>query len=242
MNALISVLLSVAVLVDAAYLTHRRKAFRSAGGGVTYLVQQGFEGSGYDNGEIWTESASGTRDEDYTTSPIEGSHSLRISGSAQSPSTYVSFTTLDTVYCYFRFRYNAIDSSSRTIATIRDSSGNILATLAHVATTGALRITAQGGTGNSSTDSITAGAGNEIHVWIEYVKGTGSDAIARAGWSTDGTKPTFTAGAAKACVSNNGTVTAQAGRLMLGHTSNGVYDYVFDKVRVDDASIGNSPS
>lgn len=43
----------------------------------TYLLNQNFEGTGYDNSESWTETLDGgTVDEDYTTTVLAGSQSL----------------------------------------------------------------------------------------------------------------------------------------------------------------------
>lgn len=211
----------------------------SVGGGVSYLVNQGFEGTGYDNSETWTEAGTGTIDEDYTTSPIVGSQSLRITLAAQTGSTYAAFTAQDTVYFFARLRFDSITGgASRTLATFRDGSATVHASLQH-STSGVLRVSATGGTANNSTDALPTAT--DIYVWFEYVKGTGTNAIARAGWSTDGTKPTLSAGAAKACVSNDGTSTAQASRIYLGHSASSTIDTVWDKTLVDDAVIGSNP-
>lgn len=213
-------------------------AAATAGGGPTYLVEQGFEGTGYDNGETWTESVTDTVDEDYATSPAVGSQSLRIVASANINSTYVSFTAQDTVYAFCRFRWVTKGAGTYVLATVRTSSGTVQGSIS-ILVTGVLRATATGDASATSTDAIPVDT--DIYLWMEFVKGTGANAIMRAGWSTDGTKPSLAATGAKAAVSSAGTSTAQGARLMLGSSSSNTAEFIYDHVLVDDANIGNNP-
>lgn len=195
-----------------------------------YLICQGYEGTGYDNGETWTEGGINI-DEDYTTSPIVGSQSLRISTSTQAGYAFSSFTANDNAYAFFRFRAAALPGATTNMSTIRDSSGTVLATVA-LRTDGKLQVTPAGGSAQTTGSAIATAT--DLYIWFEYEKGTGSNAVARCGFSTDGTKPTMTAG-------SNGTATAQAGRIYTGATSNSSVDWVYDHVLVSTTAIGSNP-
>ncbi len=211
----------------------------SGGGGPSYLVNQNFEGTGYDNGETWTSAGGGTVNADYATNPIVGSQSLYITGTATS--TYRSFSAQDSVFGFARVRFETYDTGgNRNFWSIRDGSGTSVADFG-ITSAGKMRATAAGGSANTSLDTIPTGGGYDLYIWFEYVKGTGSDAIARVGWSMDGTKPTFAASAAKSAVSSNGTTTSQGARFYWGATASSVFEIVTDKTLISTTAIGNNP-
>lgn len=217
----------------------------NTGGGPSYLVNQNFEtpGTGYDNGETWSAgSSTGTVDPDNATNPIVGTQSLNIITSAQTGSTFTSFTAQDTVYGFFRMRINSYGGSTQTIAGVRNTGASLRGTI-QLTGTRQLRALTSGGTGNASTDVIPTGVGNEIYVWFEYVKATvaANDAIMRVGWSADGTKPTFTAGGAKTAISSNGTSQDQMTRVYMGQDASSTWDLTFDRVLISSSAIGNNP-
>lgn len=201
--------------------------------GVEYLLTEDCEGTGTPSG--WSDSGTGTVDWDYTTSPIAGSHSVLFSTSAQTAFSSNSLAAgISAMYCFFRLR---IDSGSGAFAFIRTST-TTQATI--LISSGKLSVSASGGTSNNSAGDIPTG--ENLYIWFEYLKGTGSDAIARAGWSTDGTKPTFSAGGATSCVSSNGTATNDVTMLRLGNTSSSTFALVFDTIRVAASAIGSNPT
>jgi hypothetical protein len=211
-----------------ANLQNRRKAFRS-GGGPSYLVNQNFETptTGYDNGESWTEAGTGTVEAANTTTVIVGTQSLQINLAAQTGSTDISFTAQSSLFCKFRFRV-ASTSGNPTIATIRNGS-TILGSLILVGVNRTLRTVAAGGSNASS--STTLPANTDIYIWLEFVQGTGANAICRAGWATTDIKPSLTATGAQTCLSNNGTSTAQADHLYLGHSVSSTFQAFYDVVQ-----------
>lgn len=231
---LIFLLLLTCLVAEAqVYLPHRRLAFRkvaSGGAAPSYLFQENFEGAGYENS--WTEAGAGTIDEDNTAVVIAGSESLDINCSSAAGSAFISFTAADTIFVAFKWRHA---SGNAVIASIRTSGASARATL-NVAS-GVMRVQASGGTANDSTDALPADTTTDIWCWFEYVKGTGANAIARAGWSTDGSKPTFTASAGKSCVSSDGTGTDQVSRLYIGSTASQTFRHIYDTVRGDDETI-----
>lgn len=208
------------------------------GGGTSYLVNQGFEGTGYDNSESWTEAGTGVN-EDYATSPIVGSQSLAVIVSSQSSSTYVTFTAQDSVHFFARVRIESLgNAGSVNIFRFRTSS-NTEGAAFQIRADGKASVTADGGTANAATEVITTGS--DLYFWGEYTKGTGSNAVAKFGWSDTSTKPTLSAGGARTCSSTNGTGTAQVARLYVGTTTSTTYSMVFDRVLVDDVTIGDNP-
>ena len=82
--------------------------------------------------------------------------------------------------------------------------------------------------------------GTTYHVWVKYVKGSGSNAVVEVGFSTDGTRPT--SGGTFATQTSGGTATVDTDRIMFGQSSSNTVGAYFDKVRVDDAVIGDNPS
>jgi hypothetical protein len=77
------------------------------------------------------------------------------------------------------------------------------------------------------------------HIWVKYVKGSGANAVIESGFSTDGTRPTSGSAFVTQTV---GTATADTDRIMFGQSSSNTVSTYIDKVRVDDAVIGDNPS
>lgn len=200
--------------------------YRFGTSGSSFLLEEGFEGTGYEN--TWTESATGTVDEDHTGTVIVGSQSLQVNLAAQTGSTYAAFTAQGSLFC--KFRYNVASTSGNpTIATIRNGT-TILGSLILVGVNRTMRTTAAGGSNASS--SATIPTGTNIYIWFEYVKGTGANAICRAGWATTDSKPALTSTGTQTCLSSNGTSTSDADRLYLGHSVSSTYECFYDAVQV----------
>ena len=200
--------------------------------GSSFLLQEGFEGTGYENS--WTESATGTVDEDHTGTVITGSQSLQINLAAQNGSAYASFTATNDVYCKFRFRVASTNGGNQVVATIRDGA-TVLGTLTLAGASRVLRATASGGSNGTSSDVLPVDT--NIYVWFEYLKGTGANAIFRVGWATTDSKPSLASTGAKTGVSANGTSTAQPSRIYLGNTSTGTVECFFDAVQVSASAF-----
>lgn len=190
-----------------------------------WIIRQGFEGTGYDNAETWTAAGTGSVDPDSTATVLEGTQSLRIQLTSQTGSTYREVTAAGALYVRMLLRMDSIGNG--VLATIR-TANTIRATLSRVSNK--LRVQPSGGTSNDSTDNLPTGT--TLYLWFEYISGSGSDAIARAGWSTTATKPTLSASGSTTCASTNGTGTGTVNRLYLGTTaSTPSLDLVYDQVR-----------
>jgi hypothetical protein len=201
----------------------------------SYLINQGFEGSGYDNSESWSET-SGSPNEDSTTSPIVGSQSLRISGAVAVIAKSPSFTAQSTLYVYFRMRTSGNPGGGRRFFYIRDSSNNVLLECLQNSTG---TVTARAGTSGGSTTSGTLSASTDYHCWVKYVKGTGANAVAEFGFSTDGVRPTT---GANFISDGSGSAAVDADHIAFGNNAAQVIPtWDFDRVLVDDAVIGDNP-
>jgi hypothetical protein len=100
-------------------------SYRVSGGvAATYLINQGFEGTGYDtgngsNGGTWTPS--GTVNPDYTVTVLAGSQSFRnATGSSYSGTP---FSGLTTCYFYCLIRFATFTASSASTIEIYTSGG-----------------------------------------------------------------------------------------------------------------------
>jgi hypothetical protein len=194
------------------------------------LVDQNFETptTGYDNGETWTSAGTGTIDPAESTVVLVGTQSLQFILSGQTGSSYTDFTAQSSLFTKFRFRVASTNGGNQVIATIRNGT-TVLGTLTLVGASRVLRATAAGGSNGTSSDVLPLDT--DIYVWFEYVAGSGTDAICRAGWATTDTKPSLASTGAKTGVSSNGTATASADRIYLGNTGSGTAEFYFDAVQ-----------
>lgn len=206
----------------------------AAPAGPSFILEEDFEipTTGYEN--TWVEAGGGTIAPANTTTVIVGGQSLQILLAGQMGSTYHEFASHSSIFCKFRFRVASTNSGNQVFATIRDGA-TALATFTMAGASRVLRATAAGGSNGTSSDAVPLNT--DIYVWIEYVAGTGSNAIARIGWATTDSKPSLASTGAKTGVSSNGTATASANRLYLGNTGMGTMECFFDAVQVSDTAF-----
>jgi hypothetical protein len=134
------------------------------------------------------------------------------------------------VWVYFLFRPVVIPGSSSTFLTV--NSGGTPVESYRILADGRLQCLS-----GSTTTVGTVSAGTTYHVWCHYKKGSGANAVIDIAFSTDGLRPTSGNNFAQ---KTNGTSTSQVDRLIVGPTLN-TQTHIFDKVRVDDAQIGDNP-
>lgn len=208
-----------------------------------YLLEQDFEGAGYDRGQVWNENASGTMDEDYTGIILDGSQSLLIDLTANivdsvSPVFLMPGGGGDIWYIYFQMQVVTFPTSSDyriiNLTNICDLS---------ISSTSNLVVKPWVGTGVATVGMLSAGV--KYHVWIQGSGNgveTGSAGTARVGFSTNGTRPTSGDNYA---IDTDVTAAAPAatGQIILG-TRQSVpanYKVVLDKLRVGNQLIGDNP-
>jgi hypothetical protein len=198
------------------------------GGGGSFLINQNFEGAGYDNSESWTEG--GTWDEDYTTTVLTGSQSCHHvdGGSLTSP----DFAAQSDVWIYLQIQFTSVVDNTE-ILSLRSSGG---ADLAILKTRPVRLFRIECGSVPSADTSDAFSTATKLHVWIHYTKGTGGNGFASIGYSTDGTKPTA---GNKYTQVTTGDATADGVRLRFnGEVGN---TYIVDRILISASSIGDNP-
>lgn len=135
-----------------------------------FLVCQNFEGTGYDNSESWTEAGTGTKDEDYTTSPapLRGSQSLYISGSTAN--AYIAAAASE-VWGHFILQVSDGEPSSDSFILLLASTNVTVKLL----TTGYLKIYHGTANATSTTTQFADGAITPVRIWYYYKKSSGSN-------------------------------------------------------------------
>lgn len=204
--------------------------------GVSYLFEESFNNSGYDN--TWTEAGTGTIDEDYSTSGLglEGAECLRLAASAQTPRvTSENWTAQADLWFYIQLRPASLPSATMMLLTIQATTTECLRIRLDPA--GTLKVRAGGGTENTTVGAMSAGT--TYHIWCRYTKGTGSNAFGSVAFSTDGVRPTS---GNQYRETTNGTATSDSNNVRFGVTSSGTFDLIYDKVRVSDSTIGDNPT
>lgn len=216
---LIIVLFLVAALIGSGNRVVNRAGGGGGGGGPD--ISEDFEGTGTPAG--WT-VASGSPNFDQSTAGLSlaGSECLYIAGNSGALGAYVAFTPSDSCFVYFVMRFENNPTSFRRWCSVKSSTGT--STLLD-GTTG----TDFGGwIGiDGAGDGTAVAVDTTVHVWVEYIKGTGSNAIKRLYISTTGTKP----GSPSEQVTN-GTETGQAARFYFETWASGGGNAYYDTFRL----------
>jgi hypothetical protein len=195
----------------------------------TELLNEQFEAPGATG---WTTTV--PWDDQFTSPALLDNYSANINGTTTNIHAYKNFTASNNVYCRFLIYHSRVTSGNGTLATIRDASGNVLATFGLVNGSSAARsIPAGGSTINAATAPTLNGT---IYGWFEYEKGTGSNAVCRVGYEqSSSARPSWpTSGASgRLAVSINGTSTATPARIMFGTSASATnYNVIFDDIQI----------
>lgn len=199
----------------------------------SYLIKQDFEGAGYDNGEAWTTNSGTALNPDYTGVVLAGAESYQFvqAGGATGEGLTPLFATNTEIWIYFLLRPIDIQSAGgfKPLVGIRDTA-SVLRWEMTLNQDGTVRLASTG----TATSVAAMSEGTTYHCWLHYEDTVSLD----FGFSTDGIRPT----------SGNNFVTLasiQAGEVarLVFFRNSGTFtcEYVFDKVRVDDALIGDNP-
>lgn len=197
------------------------------------ILSEKFEATGYDTAG-WTESGTGTLNEDYTTSPLHGSQSLRI----VTPSdelTYIYHSITSSSETWIRFKIKVVLNPASEIPLIE--MWNISqAPIASLRITSAGTLKVSNGTSISTATSSALVDGTTYYVWFHFKNGTGANGVCDASFDESGnSRPTsgnqFTS-------LSNGTATQAALHVTLGCiVFEGVNEFIFDRFDVDDVLI-----
>lgn len=177
-----------------------------AASGVTYLLEETFDSTGYDVGG-WTESNTSEIKEDYATAPapLDGTQSLYFDVTATRSVDSPAWTGTDTVWVSFLWHDDeaALPGAARLFCALKDAVGGTTMASITMETDGDITV-ACGSATSRSTDSLARNT--TYRIWVAYTKGSGSNGQASVYWSTTIAGPK---GSAKASVTT-GTSTAQS--------------------------------
>lgn len=201
----------------------------------SYLINQTFEGTGYDNSETWTESGTGTIDEDYTTEVLDGAQSLYMSGADyNSPTaTSPSWTAVSPTYFFFMFQINSGNLVNADFFEILNGTTIIARLMAGDFSGNNFNIYPyHGDTIGSSSAAII---GTTYYVWVEYEKGTGANGHLHIRISTTSTKP-----GSDTMSITTGTSTLDTDKMNVRlHYANPATG-IFDRIRVSATALGDN--
>lgn len=183
---------------------------------VSYVINQGFEGTGYDNSESWSELGPDV-DPDYTTDPKVGAQSCFVGDTDEA---YISIADSSTYTLEFWFKpLTALPGVTKTVAALRTAADGALC-LVRITSSGAITVYANGSDSTATTATMSAGTWYRVRMqWV--ASGTCSVEFNTTG-TFDGTGTDFTSKTGGA-----GTV----GRLTIGNNGS-TTDYVFDGVQL----------
>jgi hypothetical protein len=194
----------------------------TSGATPTYLLKEGFEGTGFENAG-WTKG--GTPNADYTSTVLDGTQSLNTVGAQYivRPFSYGNSFSM-----YLRARWNAW-SDYHSILFWED--GNWGGAAGLWADDNVFHIT-HGSKFAPGTTQINANV--TYHVWIDWVRGSGTNGTMQLFVSTTPVKPAVPEATV---TSGTGAPTA---RMYVGPFGSGP-NVIFDNLLVDDAVIGSEP-
>lgn len=197
------------------------------------LTCENFEdaSTGYDNNNAnsWTDA--GTPNPKYTTDILEGTQSLMVDISSSTKSATLPFTGQSNVWIAFMFKHSGTYTGTAWVFEVQNSSGTLLMGVS-VTTGASMRFEWRSG-GSAAANS--APRDTLLYVWLNIVKGTGSDATADLYASSTTTKPASTLS------KTDGTWTTDAAKFTIGG-DNGANSFLIkvDHIRVCTSDPGST--
>jgi hypothetical protein len=207
------------------------------GGGGTYLLEEGFEGTGYEN--TWTEGGTASPNEDYATSPapLVGSQSLFLDSGTSSFTGHTLASTHSELWLFGRILLpvTAALANGRQLFSIRDADDTTdLASVAMGSVSGStFGFRVYNGATVATSSTTTRTTNTEYYVWFQYVKGTGSDGVSRLYVGTDYTRPAVDVQITNGAATND----AQVVRCTVGSGT----DCIYDDIKVSASEIADNP-
>lgn len=221
---------------------------------MTRLVEQNFEGTGFDNGETWLAGLNGTPstgvvDPDYATGPLRGSQSLRMKDDENYGGFAITKFSDDTgvtgVYGFFRLKIIDRPSTTREIMQLYNAQGPLeepTAVETHemiwIGSDGVLHMWPAYNEGEEVAGSTALTNGTVYYVWWHVTRTTLTDG---SGWIKLSTTPTLP-GSNEISWSNVDLPSASYINVnTLGFTTlhASSYEYIVDQVILDTAAIGS---
>lgn len=207
------------------------------GGGPTWLLQEDFEGTGYENS--WSEAGTTTPDEDFSTSGLglPGSQCLRINTTGTGNSTHTLAAGHQTMEVYFQIYITTLFTAEQTLVAFLDVS-DVVVYEVRLRTAGTLRVRA-GSTSPQANTTDAMSTATLYHCWGRFENNGSGASVGTVEFSTTGTR----SGSGNKFISvTTGPSSTDARKLRFGPTSTvTASDVKIDHVKLDDATIGNSP-
>jgi hypothetical protein len=199
----------------------------AAGGGPTYLVNQNFEGAGYDNGETWNEG--GTPNPNYTGTVLRGSQSIRLQSGDSANAT---FTAQNNAWAFCDFQLDAGSNANAACGLYLHGSGHD--TYMQIDSSGNIYLNAGGSLSSASATQISAAT--HYYMWLHSPNGGTAElfiSITTTRPSVDGSGNVYLSKAA-----HSGSVDTI---YLYNAAGTAGADAIFDHVLVNGSSIGNNP-
>lgn len=215
----------------------------------TYLISEGWEG---DNTSVWSiQNTASAVNLDNTTNILEGSQSLSAYGvdAANYAFNTTLFAATDDIWAFTICKLVAgptSDDFTRSAFWLVDSANNHLLTCeVYRLAAGQFKWAISGGTSGSTRTVATFPEGFTNAVWVHYIKGSGANGTVEVYFDDYGdgvaTKPTLGGNNTASRTDNDSTTSCQRIQLGAGLSGGQGTSMIYDHVRVDDVSIGNSP-
>jgi hypothetical protein len=206
-----------------------------------YEFTETFEGSiadslsvsGYDN-TGWISSHASNNPNSTDPLAIEGVASFRaVNGDYDNISRTAGFSSSGNFRAYFRFHSTVLPGGgANKLFWIANAGANVVLFEARFTDSSTLVISDADGGNKANVTGLSAGV--TYHVWLQYVKGSGSNSVGRIWVSATGTKP-----GSPSAEFTDGADTLDADRVLLFGGNSGA---VLDKLVVDGTQdIGDNP-
>ena len=207
------------------------RAFHITAASSSYLLEENFENaSGYDT--TWTESGTGTLDENASTSglSLQGSECFNINLSTQAGrATSATYASQSEMWAYFMLRIATLPSSG-TPGAFYLYNGTTSVMRITVASTG--QISVRNGSAGGASCVTSLSTGTTYHIFAHYKAGSGTNGIASLSFSTDGTRKTS---GNQFASQSDGNAVLSADNTVLGLVKSGAgnvtLSYYYDRVR-----------
>lgn len=207
---------------------------------ISYVLNQNFEGTGYDNSETWY--TDGDVNADFSTSGLsmEGSQCLELYANTVASDSIISAfnpsTPLSTAYAYFLFRVTVLPTTITRVALFQ-SDFDVIGNLS-LLSDGTLYL--REGTGTWAQTIGAVSVNTTYHVFLKFVADSGAgNGIMEVGFSTDGSRPTTGNNHAICTDGNNATAVNRFG-FKVDKDGTGQKQY-YDKARVSASAITSAP-
>jgi hypothetical protein len=207
---------------DLASFTGHTITNSSAQSGVTYVVNEGAEGTG--TPAAFTDT--GTIDWDNTGTVLVGTQSAFFNS---TDTTYDSFSGLTAVYGFIRIRFSTLPTVTTSLLSFRASDGSALGVV-QMDSTGHL-IPFSGTAGSATTDALSTGVTYDI-----FFSWTSGGATTVAFVAATGARPT----SGNAFQSKSGSSSGTAARYQIQTNSSATF--FADQILADDVQIVDNPS